>query len=323
MFKLFSNASIYRITRLLPNLTVEGLTLAMPDVPFVHCTEVECARTGWVMNDDNTPWLLHFENKILIRYRTERREVPKDAIKAELEKRCKAYEERMGTLPRRPEKMALRDEVYQKLLPRAFARSTYQSLLIDLDRQLIFIDTASARNAENALALLRKTLGSMPVVPVCAAEPPELHMTEWHKAAPADLPPRLLLDDTRLVVNSVLEGGVKATLSGLSHHGCVASLLEQQNNVVTTCSLTLLTPFGLGLTLTDNLTFKRLVFASALKTQAQDNAKEEAGQTEGEADREAEQRAIDEGTFILMATELGEAWDIVIAALGGEAKADA
>lgn len=316
MFKLFSNAAIYRITRPIQNLTKEALALAMPDVPFVHCTQQESARTGWVMNDDNTPWMMSFEDFILIRYRTERRDVPKDAIAAELQKRVDAFEERTGVQPKRPERMALRDEVFQKLLPRAFARSSFHSLLIDLKRQLIFIDTSSSRNAENSLALLRKTLLSLPVVPVAIETPAEVTMTEWLKAAPTELPPRLLVDESRLVVASVLEGGVKATLSGLSYSDCVASLL-QENNVVTTCSLVLETSFGMSMILDDTLIFKRLSFGAALKEQARENAQEAAGEDE---DKASVQRATDEGTFILMATELGEAWDIVIAALGGEVK---
>jgi DNA recombination-dependent growth factor C len=41
-----------------------------------------------------------------------------------------AWEQRNGTLPNRPEKAALRDEAYQSLLPRAFAKSSYTQILL-------------------------------------------------------------------------------------------------------------------------------------------------------------------------------------------------
>lgn len=316
MFKLFSNASIYRISRKLDNLTVSGLAQAMPDTPFVHCTQQESSRTGWVMNDDNTPWMLTFQDYILIKLRNERRDVPKDTIRAELDKRVKAWEQRMGTLPRRPDKAQLRDEVYQTLLPRAFAKSTYLQIMIDLKRQLIFIDTASARQAENALALLRKTLQSLPVIPVCAQESPELKMSEWLRGNQGSTSGRLQIDDGRLVMQNMLEGSMKASFTRMGNSEIARQLLDE-NNVVTSLSLVVATPFYLGLQLTSELQFKRLIFSGALKESAQEKADESAG--EGE-DREAIQAAIDEGTFILMAEELGNAWDYIIADLGGEAE---
>ncbi|HAU6297965.1 TPA: hypothetical protein JD836_14745 [Citrobacter freundii] len=315
MFKLFSNASIYRFTRTTQNLNVAGLNAAMPDYPFCMCTSQESARTGWEMNDDNTPWMLTFKDYILIRFRTERRDVPKAAIAAELDKRCAAWEERMGVQPKRGERLALRDEVYQKLLPRAFSKTTTHQMMIDLKRQLIIIDTASARQAEHALAFLRKTLQSLPVVPVCAKEPPELTMTEWLRLPPDEQPQGLTIDDSRLVVSNMLETSIKATLSGLTYSDATSSLLTN-NNVVTTLSLTVATPFNLSFILTDTLIFRRLKFASALKEQAQENGEETAGE---EDDRAAVQRVVDEATFILMAEELATAWDTVIGALGGEA----
>jgi recombination associated protein RdgC len=314
MLKLFKNATIYRVTRKLPNLNAAALRLAMPDLPFVFCTSQDCSRTGWVMNEDNTPWMRTHKNFILIQLRNEKREVPKNVINDELQKRVDDFEQRTGVLPRRPEKMELRNEVFQALLPRAFAKSSFTQILIDTERDLIFIDTASARAAENAFALLRKTLQSLPVYPVAAETPPELTMTRWLQGNPDDVPPRLSPVSGRMTIQSVLEGGLKASLNNIERGEATDELLRA-NNVITSMSLHVMTEFGLSMTLTDTLQFKRLVFGQLLKDRALDDAKEEAGEQD-----DAVRELVDEATFMLMSAELGQAWDYVIEALGGEAK---
>ncbi|HAV1601623.1 TPA: recombination-associated protein RdgC [Enterobacter hormaechei subsp. xiangfangensis] len=314
MFKLFKNASIYRLTRDLPNLTVSGLAQAMPDVPFVHCTQQESARTGWVMNDDNTPWMLHHKNQILITLRTERRDVPKDVINAELQKRVDAWEQKMGTLPRRPEKSLLRDEVFQALLPRAFAKSSYMQILIDTGRKLVIVDTASARQAENALALLRRTLHSLPVYPVASAEPPEIVMTNWMRGPVEALPTAIMPEDGRLVLENTLEPSMKATFNGFGRCEAAQELMNT-SNVITSLSLSLMTQHKLSLLLTSNLQLKRLVWSDLMKEQATADGEDAAGE-----DDDAVRELVEKATFILMADELGQAWDLIIDALGGEAE---
>lgn len=314
MFNLFKNATVYRLTRELSNLTAPVLSQCLPDYPFTHCTSQESARSGWVMNDDNSPAILHFDNFILITSRTEHRDVPKPVIASELKKLVDAWEQRNGTLPNRPEKAALRDEAYQSLLPRAFAKSSYTQILIDTRRQLIMVDTASARKAENALALLRKTVQSLPVIPVAAKTPPEITMTEWMKGPVSDIPPGIKPEDDRLTIENTLEPSMKASFNGFGRCDAARELMSS-NNVITSLSLVLETPFKLGMLLTNELQLKKLAWSDALKEQAREDGKEEAGE-----DDEALQQLVQKTTFILMASELAAAWDLVIAALGGEAE---
>ncbi|MRF43944.1 recombination-associated protein RdgC, partial [Escherichia coli] len=71
-----------------------------------------------------------------------------------------------GRKLKKTKKATLKDEVVHTLLPRAFSKFSQTFIWLDLDKQLVIVDSGSAKRAEDHLALLRKTLGSLPVVPL-------------------------------------------------------------------------------------------------------------------------------------------------------------
>ncbi|HBM2815636.1 TPA: recombination-associated protein RdgC [Enterobacter hormaechei subsp. xiangfangensis] len=315
MFKLYKNVCIYRLTRDI-QLDAAKLRQAMADHPFTQCSSQESGRRGWLMNADNTPFMLQFDNVIHIVQKKERREVPKEALDAELAKKVDEWEQRMRTTIRRQEKSALKDEVFQTLLPRAFSKTSFTQILINLNTGIIMIDAASARVAEDALALLRKSLGSLPVVPVMAETPPELTMTEWVRHYHERAPEYILIEEKKLTMANLLETGMKASFSNHEVNDIIRELAEN-NNQITSLSLLVGTEYRLSLVLDADCTFKRIIFSETLKESAVAKGEETIGEDE---DREARQQLINEATFILMAQELSQAFEIIMRALGGEAK---
>jgi recombination associated protein RdgC len=87
-------------------------------------------------------------------------------------------DERMRKVSRRERNM-IRDEILQDLMPRALCRSVYTYAYIAPQDGVLVIDVTSQARAEELLGLLRKTLGSLAVVPVSVQQAPAAVMTRW------------------------------------------------------------------------------------------------------------------------------------------------
>lgn len=91
------------------------------------------------------------------------------------------------------ERKRLKDEVLTDLLPRAFVRSSRQFAYFDLAQGWIVIDTASRKNAEEAVSEVRNAVGRFPATPLAPEESPRALLTHW--LASGKLPANLVLGD--------------------------------------------------------------------------------------------------------------------------------
>ena len=82
--------------------------------------------------------------------------MPSPVIKQELQAKIERTEAEQHRKLKKTEKDALKDEVLHSLLPRAFSRFNQTFMWIDTVNDLIMVDAASAKRAEDTLALLRK-----------------------------------------------------------------------------------------------------------------------------------------------------------------------
>ncbi|SKA52879.1 recombination-associated protein RdgC [Photobacterium toruni] len=177
-----TNILAYRITRPI-NLDYNKLATQLAEFKFVPCESQDICKYGWVSPmGKHSDQLLHVGGDwIILTTKKQEKIIPSSVIDDELTEKVAILESEKGCTLKRTEKATLKDEIIMDLLPKAFSRNSKTNIWICTKLNIIFVDVSSYKKAEDQLALLRKTIGSLPVVPVVASNPIAVTMTEWIK----------------------------------------------------------------------------------------------------------------------------------------------
>ena len=294
----FKNVMIYRLTKSL-DWTSQKLQTALEQEIFHPCGQSDMSKFGWT-NPLRGSELLHFSvgKQILLLARKEEKILPSHVVKRELDERVNLLEEKENRKLKKTEKQALKDDVTAMLLPRAFSKTQQTAIWIDSETNLIYVDAASSKRAEDTLALLRKSLGSLPVVPLAFANEPTTVMTDW--IAQDNLPEYLTaLEEAELKAPD--DAVIRCKNHPLDSEEILSHL--QKGKLVT--KLALNWDEHLSFVLNDDGSLKRLKFADQIREKNDDILKEDYAQR-FDAD------------FVLMTGELAKLTENLIDDLGGE-----
>lgn len=266
----FKNAMIYRLTKSL-DWSEKTLSDALENNQYHSCNQSEMSKFGW-----STPLkgseLLYFTvgKQILLLAQKEEKILPAHVIKRELDARVEKLEQAENRKLKKVDKQTLKDDVVATLLPRAFSKYQQTALWIDAENNLIYVDAASAKRAEEALALLRKSLGSLPVVPLSFANEPSLVMQEW--VAKESIPQWLVsLEEAEL--RDVNNGVIRCKQQALDSD----EILSLVNSKYVT-KLALEWEEHLSFVLNEDCSLKRLKFADQIREKNDDILKEDYAQ---------------------------------------------
>ncbi|HHF5334572.1 TPA: recombination-associated protein RdgC [Haemophilus influenzae] len=290
----FRNAIIYQLTK---QIDFENIEKQLKECKFTPCGSADVSHFGWSAPLVTSENLAHQANgKILLVAKREEKILPVEVVNRELNKRITALEEKEQRKLKKVERSSLKDDVIATLLPQAFSRIKMTALYIDTLKQLIFVDTASSKTAEDVLALLRKSLGSLPVVPLAFNCAPCEVMTRWV----TDTAPDWLILRKEVEIREKEDLGVihckqkdveDEEIIELVQNGLISKLaLEWENN--------------LKFVLIEDGTLKRLKFDDNITEQNDDIVKEDV-------------TARFDVDFVLMASVLGKTVDSLIKEFGG------
>ena len=290
----FKNAIIYQLIKEIDFSQIED---QLKECEFTPCGSADVSHFGWSAPLATSENLAHQANgRILLVAKREEKILPVEVVNRELNKRITALEEKEQRKLKKVERSSLKDDVIATLLPQAFSRIKTTALYIDTLKQLIFVDAASSKTAEDALALLRKSLGSLPVVPLAFNCAPCEVMTRWVTDTAPDW----------IIFREEVEIREKADL-GVIH--CKQKAVEDdeiielvQNGLVS--KLALEWEDNLKFVLVEDGTLKRLKFDENITEKNDDIVKEDAA-------------ARSDADFVLMVNVLGKTVDSLIKEFGG------
>ncbi|OBX82759.1 recombination-associated protein RdgC [Haemophilus aegyptius] len=290
----FRNAIIYQLTK---QIDFESIEKQLKECKFTPCGSADVSHFGWSAPLVTSENLAHQANgKILLVAKREEKILPVEVVNRELNKRITALEEKEQRKLKKVERLSLKDDVIATLLPQAFSRIKTTALYIDTLKQLIFVDAASSKTAEDALALLRKSLGSLLVVPLAFNCAPCEVMTKWV----TDTAPDWLILREEVEIREKEDLGIihckqkdveDEEIIELAKNGSVSKLaLEWEDN--------------LKFVLIEDGTLKRLKFDDNITVKNDDIVKEDV-------------TARFDADFVLMASVLGKTVDSLIKEFGG------
>lgn len=206
MFAIPKNAMVYRFNREI-NLEPSNFTECLSQFAYTPCKELERSKFGWVPPlGHETEELVHSSpDWSFISAYKETKELPAAVINKALNEKVKERETAEGRPLKKSEKDAIKDALFTELLPRAFSKYLTINVFINLKAGFIVVDSSSFNKAEDVLALLRKSLGSLPVIPAIPQSDIGSTMTEWVKEW--ELPSGFNVEHEVDLVSVVKDGG--------------------------------------------------------------------------------------------------------------------
>lgn len=302
----FKNLHVYRL-HADQVAAVEQLAEQMACYAAKPLGDADARRLGWTAPAGRLGGgqLVHeIQGHRLLSALRQERMLPASVVKEEVEERVAEIEGREGRKVTRKEKTAIKEQVTEELMPRAFVRQQKIDLWWDTGRQLIGVNAGSRSRAEDVLDLLRETLGSLKATPMSSQTLPIRAMTTW-LGDPASRPADLQLGDTVELKAKGDDGVVRGRQVDLDSDE-MQQLLDSGRQA---SKLALSIEGQLSFVLHDDLALKSLRFGDALI--------EEADMTDDGDDALARL----ETDFVIMAGSLRQSVARIMEWLGGDSYA--
>lgn len=299
----FKNLSIFRLTEAF-TLTPEELEQKLETLSFRPCGPHEESTFGWTSPlGKGGQQLVHSSNGfMMVCGKKEERVLPTSVVNEMQQEKIIETEEQQGRKLSKKERTVIKDELIFELLPKAFTFSRKIYAYIDPNGGWLVVDAASTKSAEDLLSHLRKSLGSLPAVPINTIEKPISTMTQWliNNQAPDDIS---IEDECEL--RSPEEGG--GSIRCKRHDLTLPEIKNHLDSGKEVIKLAVSWADRITFIIDENLSIKRLRFLDLIQDQLADI----------EAGDEAAQFDVD---FSIMTLELANFLPRLIEIFGGENK---
>jgi recombination associated protein RdgC len=177
----FKNIKAYQISQPL-SLDDGDLERVLSEQAFRPCKSQDLATMGFASPFSQAGKQGTMFQRVGQRYwltvKKQEKLLPAAVINAELDDMVAKIEMETGSPVGKKAKADLKQEIQTRLLPQAFTKNTYTHGFISLEDNLVAVDASADGKAEAFLALVRKAIGSLPVVPL-ARHSLQSELTHW------------------------------------------------------------------------------------------------------------------------------------------------
>ena len=302
----FKNLALFRFTEPF-TLSSKELGDKLEQIRFRPCGQHEEFSFGWTAPLGRcSEQLVHTSNSFMMFCaQKEEKVLPAAVINEMFLEQILEAEEQQGRKLTKKERTSIKEELIFELLPKAFSFTRRTFAYIDPKGGWLIVDAASANKAEDLASLLRKCLGSLPVIPPVTKEKPSATMSQW--LIDQKIPDNITIEDECELRSPEEEGGIiRCKRQDLSQPE-IKYHLDSGKQVV---KLAVSWADRMAFIIDESLTVKRLRFLELIQDQA----------GEIQADDETMQFDTD---FSIMTLELEKFLPQLIGLFGGENKADA
>ncbi|MDD5322075.1 MAG: recombination-associated protein RdgC [Methylococcales bacterium] len=300
----FKNLGVFRLTEAF-TLTPEELEQKLVALSFHPCGPHEESSFGWTSPlGKNSQQLVHSANGFMMLCgKKEERVLPAAVVNELVQEKIFETENRQSRKLSKKERTEIKDELIFELLPKAFTFSRKIHAYIDSKGGWLVVDAASAKSAEDLLSLLRKSLSSLPAVPLNTIEKPTTTMTQWllNNKAPDDI----TIEDECELRSPEEAGGI---IHCKRHDLALPEIKNHLDNGKEVIKLAVNWADRIAFIIDENLAIKRLRFLDLIQDQV----------TDIETGDEAAQFDAD---FSIMSAELAHFLPRLMELFGGENKA--
>lgn len=177
----FKNVKAYQLTQPL-SLDDDDLQTMLQDNAFRPCGSHDTATMGFASpfaQAGKDGAMFHkVQERYWITVKKQEKILPAAVINAELAEKVAQIEMETGSPVGKKQQSDLKQEITTRLLPQAFTKNSYIHGFISIPEKLVVVDASADGKAEGWLALVRKAIGSLPVVPM-ARHSLQSELTHW------------------------------------------------------------------------------------------------------------------------------------------------
>jgi recombination associated protein RdgC len=188
---MFKNALLYRIGSWEPPSSTE-IEKRLLNGRFIECGASQPESAGWVepRGEKHSALMEGVGGQLILKLCVERKAVPSQVIKSQLEAELDKIEADTGRRPKGKKAKELKEDIVHGLLPRAFPKRSTTTVWIDPRAQLVVVGAGSTKAADRVVSLLVELLANdkksgITLTLLQTEMSPAIAMSDWLKTREA------------------------------------------------------------------------------------------------------------------------------------------